>query len=62
MTLERHIELITTKNITLLNPTMEEMIYWSQSNIFVFINLKCIVKSDKIDQKYKLSKYNIKFK
>jgi len=36
MTLERHIELITTKNITLLNPTMEEMIYWSQ-RIYLYL-------------------------
>lgn len=40
----KQLELITTKNITLLNPTMKEMIYWSNHNVYVFIELLCKIK------------------
>ena len=45
MTQEKDFELTTIKNITLLNPTIKDMIYWSNHNISVFINLLVIIKS-----------------
>lgn len=45
MTLEKDFELTTTKNITLLNPTMKDMIYWSNHNVYAFINTLVIIKS-----------------
>ena len=51
MLLKTQIELLGNKNIKVDKYSIKELTYWSDHNIYVYINLICHIENEKLNKK-----------